>query len=210
MRKTLALVACALMAMLLLQTSISRAADYAPDDEGYIRHWLMLAPIKLEQENNGAEEIDKQQIKDESKLQPKEGDKTKVGEAELTWKAIKAAEAFFDVNEILGSPTENSAGYVVAYVVLPAEKKDVQLLMGSNDQGKVYLNGKEAVKYDSTRSFDKDTDKAEGLTLNKGVNTIVFKVINENNNWQGSVRFTTKEGTAIKDYKIQLAPTAAK
>jgi hypothetical protein len=170
----------------------------------------MLAPIKLEQENNGAEEIDKQQIKEEAKIQPKEGDKTKVGDTELTWKAIKAADSFFDVNEILGSPTENSAGYFVAYVVLPNEKKDVQLLMGSNDQGKVYLNGKEVVKYDSTRSFDKDTDKAEGLTLNKGVNTIVFKVINENNNWQGSVRFATKDGTAIKDFKIALAPTAAK
>jgi hypothetical protein len=207
MRKTLATIACALIA-LVLSTNLG-AADYAPDDEGYIRHWLMLAPIKLEQENNGAEEIDKQQIKEEAKIQPKEGDKTKVGDTELTWKAIKAADSFFDVNEILGSPTENSAGYFVAYVVLPNEKKDVQLLMGSNDQGKVYLNGKEVVKYDSTRSFDKDTDKAEGLTLNKGVNTIVFKVINENNNWQGSVRFATKDGTAIKDFKIALAPTAA-
>jgi len=172
MRKTLAVVACALFA-LVLSTSLG-AADYAPDDEGYIRHWLMLAPIKLAQENNGWEEIDKQQIKEEAKIQPKEGDKQKVGDAELTWKPIKAAESFFDVNEILGSPTENAAGYFVAYVVFPAEKKDVQLLMGSNDQGKVYLNGKEVVKYDSTRSFDKDTDKAEGLTLNKGVNTIVL------------------------------------
>ena len=204
MLKHIAIFLCALL--MLVPNSVSRAADYKPDDEGFIRNWLMLAPIKLAQENNGAEEIDKQQIKDEGKIQPKEGDKTKAGDTELTWKAIKAAEAFFDVNEILGSPTENAAGYFVAYIDVPAEKKDVSLLMGSNDEGKVYLNGKEVVKFDGTRTFDKDTDKAEGLTLNKGVNTIVFKVINENNNWQGAIRFTTKDGTAIKDFKIQLNP----
>jgi len=206
MLKHIAIALCGLLALLLVPSSVSRAADYSPDDEGFIRNWLMLAPIKLSQDNNGAEEIDKQQIKDEGKIQPKEGDKTKAGDTELTWKAIKAAEAFFDVNEILGSPTENAAGYFVAYINVPAEKKDVILLMGSNDEGKVYLNGKEVVKFDGTRTFDKDTDKAESLTLKKGINTIVFKVINENNNWQGAIRFTTKDGTAIKDYKVQLMP----
>ncbi len=206
MLKHIAIFLCGLLALLLVPTSISRAADNSPDGEGFIRNWLMLAPIKLAQENNGAEEIDKQQVKDEAKLQPKEGDKTKAGDSELTWKAIKAAEAFFDVNEILGSPTENAAAYFVAYINVPADKKDVTLLMGSNDEGKVYLNGKEVVKFDGTRTFDKDTDKAEGLTLNKGINTIVFKVINENNNWQGAIRFTTKDGTAIKDFKVQLTP----
>ncbi len=203
MRKTLAAFASLLI---ILVPKISRAADYAPDNDGFIRNWLMLAPIKLSQENNGAEEIDKQQVKDEGKLQPKEGDKTKAGDAELTWKAIKAADSFFDVNEILGSQTENAAGYFVAYINVPAEKTGVTLAMGSNDQGKVYLNGKEIVKSDVTRTFDKDTDKAENVTLKKGVNTIVFKVINENNNWQGAIRFLTKDGTAIKDFKVQLTP----
>src|SRR4051812_18179678 len=204
MLKQLALFVFALSAIALSPSA--RAADYSPDNDGFIRNWLMLAPIKLAQENAGAEEIDKQQIKDEGKIQPKEGDKTKAGDAELTWKAFKAAEAFFDVNEILGSQTDNAAGYFVAYINVPAEKKDVVLLMGSNDEGKVYFNGKEVVKFDGTRTFDKDTDKAEGLTLNKGINTIVFKVINENNNWQGAIRFTTKDGTAIKDFKVQLTP----
>src|SRR5436190_14876634 len=146
MLKHTAIILCGLLALVFVPINVSRAADNAPDNDGFIRNWLMLAPIKLAQENNGAEEIDKQQIKDEGKIQPKEGEKTKAGDTELTWKAIKAAEAFFDVNEILGSQTENAAGYFVAYINVPAEKKDVTLLMGSNDQGKVYLNGKEVVK----------------------------------------------------------------
>ena len=204
MLKHIAIALCALLGLLVIPTIVSRAADYKPDDEGFIRNWLMFAPIKLE--GSGADEIDKQQLKDEGKLQPKEGDKAKAGDTELTWKAIKAADAFFDVNEILGAVTENSAGYFVAYINVPAEKTNVTLLMGSNDEGKVYLNGKEVVKFDGTRAFEKDTDKAENLTLKKGINTIVFKVINETNNWQGAIRFTTKDGTAIKDYKVQLTP----
>jgi len=77
MLKHIAIAICALLGLLVIPTVVSRAADYSPDDEGFIRNWLMLAPIKLSQENNGAEEIDKQQVKDEGKLQPKEGDKTK-------------------------------------------------------------------------------------------------------------------------------------
>src|SRR4051812_11149808 len=204
MLKQLALFVFALSAIALSPSA--RAADYSPDNDGFIRNWLMLAPIKLAQENAGAEEIDKQQVKDEGKLAPKEGDKTKAGDAELTWKAIKAADSFFDVNEILGATTENSAGYFVAYINVAADKTGITLSMGSNDQGKVYLNGKEVIKSDVTRTFDKDTDKAENITLKKGINTIVFKVINENNNWQGAIRFTTKDGTAIKDFKVQLTP----
>lgn len=204
MLKHIAIALCALLGLLVIPTVVGRAADYKPDDEGFIRNWLMFAPIKLE--GSGADEIDKQQLKDEGKLQPKEGDKAKAGDTELTWKAIKAADAFFDVNEILGSQNDNVAGYFVAYINVPAEKKDVTLLMGSNDEGKAYLNGKEVVKFDGSRSFEKDTDKAEGLTLRKGINTIVFKVINESNNWQGSIRFTTKDGAAIKDFKVQLTP----
>src|SRR5258705_5257507 len=98
MRKPLAVLASLLIAVML--PIISRAADYAHDGEGFIRNWLMLAPIKLA--DSGADEIDKQQVKDEAKLAPKEGDKAKAGDAELTWKAIKAADSFFDVNEILG------------------------------------------------------------------------------------------------------------
>src|SRR3954470_10880816 len=161
MLKHIAITLCALLGLLVIPTVVGRAADYKPDDEGFIRNWLMFAPIKLE--GSGAEEIDKQQLKDEAKLSPKEGEKAKAGDSELTWKAIKAADSFFDVNEILGSQNENTAGYFVAYINVPAEKAGVTLSMGSNDQGKVYLNGKEVVKFDGTRSFEKDTDKAENV-----------------------------------------------
>ena len=205
MKKQLAL-SMYVLSLVLGAALVARAEDQKVDDEGFVRHWLLLAPIKLSGENTGAEEIDKEQIKDEGRMRPKAGEKAKAGDKELVWKEIKAKEYFFDVNEILGEQMENVAAYAVAYIVSPEEMKDVQIHMGSNDQGKVYLNGKEVLKFSETRALDGDPDSVTGLTLNKGVNLIVFKVINENNNWQGCLRFKDKGGAPIKTVKVRTSP----
>jgi hypothetical protein len=204
MRNLLAALSCVLLVS-FFATLAARAADAKPDDEGFIRDWLMLAPASIP-ESGGAEEIDKKQIADEGALKPKEGDKQKVGDKELTWKAVKAKDYYLDLNEALGSANENVVGYLVAYVVCDKEMPDLTLLMGSNDQGKVYLNGKEVVKNDQGRTIDKDSDKAEKITLNKGVNVIVFKVINELNNWQACLRFAGKDGKPVTNYVVKLTP----
>jgi hypothetical protein len=198
----------AMMASMLVfaLAGFARAADSNPDEKGFIRNWLLLAPITLGSDNNGGEEIDKELIRDEGKIKPKEGEKIKVGDKELVWKAVKTTDYFFDVNEILGTQTENSAAFAVAYIVCDNDMKGLQLAMGSNDQGKVYLNGKEVVKFTDTRTLEEDSDTADNITLNKGVNVLVFKVINETNNWQGCLRFKKKDGTPVKDYKVQLTP----
>jgi hypothetical protein len=204
MRNFIAASSCLLL-ISFFATAIARAADAKPDDEGFIRDWLMLAPASIP-ESSGGEEIDKKQIADEGALKPKEGDKQKIGDKELTWKATKAKDYYLDLNEALGSANENVVGYLVAYVVCDKEMPDLTLLMGSNDQGKVYLNGKEVVKNDQGRTIDKDSDKAEKITLNKGVNVIVFKVINELNNWQACLRFADKAGKPVTNYVVKTSP----
>ena len=178
------------------------AQEAQVDDEGFIRNWLILAPLPLE--GGGAEDIDKSQLKDEASIQPKEGDKHKAGDKEIAWKAVKTTDYFFDVCEIIGAPGETGIAYAVAYVVSPEEMKDVDVAMGSNDQGRLYINGKEAIKTLEGRTLDKDQDTAK-TTLKKGVNVIVFKVINESNNWQGAVRFK-KGDQPIKNLKVQTKP----
>jgi hypothetical protein len=177
-----------------------------PDADGYIRDWLMLAPISLGQDASGAEAIEKEQVAKEAALTPKAGDKAKAGDKELTWKSVRSKESSFDLNAILGGPNEFVAGYMVAYVVCDKELSDLTLLIGSNDQGRLYLNGKEVFKFTDTRALEKDSDKVEHVTLKKGVNTIVFKVINENNNWEGSVRFTDKNAKPVTGFTIKLSP----
>ena len=56
------------------------------------------------------------------------------------------------------------------------------------------------------RSLEKDANKAPGQALNAGVNVLVFKVINETNNWQGCVRLVDKDGKALSDVKVKTEP----
>ena len=77
------------------------AADVLkPDSEGYIRHWVMLAPIVLPEGETGSDATFKEQIKDEAALRPKAGDKVKIRGKELTWQNITAATNYFDFNAI--------------------------------------------------------------------------------------------------------------
>jgi hypothetical protein len=194
----------AAVTLLLSATLLNTVRAQEMDAEGFIQQWLMLAPIDVS-DGTTSEEIDKQQVADEAKLAPKEGDKALAKNKEMTWKKITHKDYYFDVNEILGDSHMGVAGYFVCYVESAEEQKDVKLQMGSNDQGKVYLNEKPVITFTETRTIEKDSN-AETVTLNKGVNKVVFKVINDSNNWQGCIRFTNKDGKPLSGLKIKLAP----
>jgi uncharacterized Zn ribbon protein len=175
----------------------------APDAEGFIRNWLVLAPIAVE-EGSASTELDKEFVKLESSIKPKAGDKVKIDGKELTWTAHKTADFFIDFLQAFGKERgEDVCAYAVAYVHADEEMK-VKLSVGSNDQCKAYVNGKQVLKFADTRTLEKDSDTGE-TTLAKGQNVLVFKVLNEKNNWQGCARFM-KDGAPVKNIKISLTP----
>ena len=187
--------------------AVSAEEETGINAEGYVKTWLLLAPIPLDDGQSGAEGLDKQQVADEAKLQPKAGDKVKAGGKELEWKKYLAKEDYLDFNEFLGKQTEDSVGYAVCYLHAPEDMKGVQLKTGSDDQCKVYLNGKEVLKVTEARPLEKDQETTE-VTLQKGVNVMVFKIVNEKVDWSGSARLVDKEGKTIKGLKATI--TAAK
>jgi hypothetical protein len=181
--------------------------EFAPRSDGFIRDWLLLAPIQLAADADGAEAIEKKQIPDEGLLKPKAGDKVTVRGKELTWKKAKAADYFLDLNAICNAETEKAMAYAVAYVRAEEERKNLRLKMGSNDQGAVYLNGKLLLKATDGRTLDQDSDIARDVTLNKGINVVVFKVFNEGgSDWQGCLRFTDASDKAVTNLVIRLEP----
>lgn len=176
---------------------------YSPDAEGFIRNWLVLAPIPLDSES-GATEIDKDFLKGEGDVKPKADDKVAINNRPYTWTAHQTSDYFVDFLQSFGKQTgEYVAGYAVAYVLVDADTP-VTLALSSNDQGKAWLNGKEVFKFAETRTLDKDTDRVD-VTLTKGQNVLVLKVVNEVNNWQGCARFL-KSGAPVTNIKIALAP----
>ncbi len=189
----------------LLLSSLGAADALQPDSDGYIRHWLILAPIALPEGETGAEAIFRQQIRDESALRPKAGDKVQVRGKELTWQNITAATNYFDFSTVVKALGEKEAGYAVTYIECETEKPDVIMAVASNDQGRIYFNGVDIYLWSEPRGLALDSEKGR-VTLKKGINVIVFKIINEQGNWQGAMRFLDKSGAPLKDLRIKLSP----
>jgi hypothetical protein len=188
--------------LLLVVVAAADDKDDKPgiDDDGFIQRWLVLAPIPLEENQSGADALDKEQLKGEAKLKPKSGAKVKVGDKELAWKEHVCKEHLLDFNTFLGGQTEDSVAYAVTFIVAPEDLKGVKMKTGSDDQVKVFLNGKEVFKHAEARAAEKDQDSTE-VTLKKGVNVVVVKVVNEKIDWSFCVRFTDKDDKPLTKLK---------
>ncbi len=224
MKRTLVLA----LAIAVLSLGVIRADDATrPDDEGFIRTWLVLAPLPypvsdavtaaekgtgegLEEEL--AKELTKEQVPNEGKLRPKDGDVVTVGDKTLVWRKHKSdgylldLSGFLGVEPVDGAATEHSVAYAVCYLVTSDKLDGLTLRIGSDDQAKVYINGKEVFKTEKVRPALKDQDSTSGVALDKGVNTIVFKILNWKYNWAGCLRFTDKNEKPIKNVEVRLKP----
>jgi hypothetical protein len=189
----------------LLMSSADAAEALRPDSEGYIRHWVMLAPVALRDGETCAEALLKEQIPNEAALRPKAGDKVKISGKELVWQNITASTNYFDFNEVLKSINDHVAGYMVTYIECDKEVPGLTIAVASNDQGRIYFNGVDIYAFTEARPLMLDADKGR-VTLKKGVNVMVFKVTNEQNSWQGAMRLLDKAGAPVKDLRIKLSP----
>ena len=191
----------------LLHPLVSRGADDALklDANGYIRNWIMLAPIALSEGESGEDALFREQIRNEAGLRPKAGDKVTIRGKEFTWRNIVAETNYFDFNAILKSVNDHAVGYMVTYIECDKETPDVFMSVGSNDEGRIYFNGVDIYAFNEPRTLMLDADKGK-VTLKKGLNVIVFKVVNEQNSWQGAMRLLDKTGSPLQDLKIKPGP----
>jgi len=171
-----------------------------------IQRWLVLAPIALATGQSGAEGLDIAQIEGESQLRPKAGEARSVGGGELKWREVALEDEEIDFNAVLGKVTEHGVAYAVCYLQSEVEQRGLQMLVGSDDEAKVYLNGKQVHRSALVRHWNPDADTVPDLTLNAGLNVLVFKVVNETRDWKGSIRFTDAQGNPLKGIKVTLDP----
>jgi hypothetical protein len=78
--------------------------------------------------------------------------------------------------------------------------------VGSDDEAKICLNGNEIYRNEIARACAPDQDEVAGIELRAGLNVLVFKVVNEIKDWQGSVRFTDAAGQSLKGIRVMLNP----
>jgi hypothetical protein len=174
-------------------------------DRGFIQDWLVLAPLPLEGSERGDQGLEREQLSPEAKQQPRAGDHVQVGGREYTWQTHRGDEPVLDFNRLVGKLSEYSVAYAVCYIVSAADRNDLLLQVGSDDQAKAYLNGQEVYKYARTRGLV-GLDPIGPVQLRRGTNVLVFKVVNETSGWLGCVRFVDKEGNPAQGLQVRLTP----
>jgi hypothetical protein len=173
---------------------------------GTLKRWLILAPIAWADGRAGADELDREQIAREAWLRPKAGETSVVGEARLKWKEVALEDYIIDFNAILGHATAQCAAYAVCYVRSEVDRSGLRMLVGSDDEAKIYLNGQQVHRVPVPRTFIVDQDLVPGITLKSGLNLVVFKVLNERVHWKGSIRFTDAQGDPVTGIEVTLTP----
>jgi hypothetical protein len=177
------------------------------DNEGFIRYWLVLAPLPAEKEHAGGAEVAAERIKGEAFMRPRAEERISYRGKDYTWKRYKTPEYFIDFKKFVdGQKSENVLGYAVAYVYCDEPMKNLKVLAGSNDQCRVYVNGQSVLQHEKGRTLERDQSIADGISLKKGENTVVLKVANDGGNWQGCLRFMDKNGTPIRHLQVTSTP----
>jgi len=190
------------------QAAVEHERALSAQNPGAIKQWLVLAPIPFQDQTSpGAlKALDQEQVSPEPGLRPRASDRVKVGARELVWNARRQEDYLLDFNQLLGKQTPWSVAYAVCYIQSDAAQAGVVMKVGSDDEAKIYINGKEIYRSEIGRPWMPDQDEVAGIELRTGPNVLVFKVVNEILGWQGSVRFTDAAGQPLKGIRVTLDP----
>jgi hypothetical protein len=145
----------------------------------------------------------------EANLRPREGERVRAGQDELVWTAVRQDDFRLDFQKLarrVNSNNRDRVAYAVCYIASETSQSHFNLLVGSDDDAKIYLNGQEIYRHVERRAWEPDQDEAAGITLQSGINVLVFKVANESGGWGGSVRFTDAAGRPVKGIRVTLDP----
>jgi len=187
-----------------IRATITPAFDLEP---GAIHEWLILAPIRFGG-TNGATALAQEQIPGEAHLRPRAGVPSRNNGTNLVWQEFHLDDYGLDFLKLTGQTNADCcAAYGVCYVESDASQTNLILKVGSDDQAKVYLNGKEVYRYDGPdRALVPDQDQVRDFVLRPGINPLVFKVVNGKGEWRGSIRFTDAGGQPAKGLRVTLTP----
>jgi hypothetical protein len=204
---------------LAIATAPDGSGAVAPDAEGFARHWLVAGPFEYKPRPYARGQLDRKQVPNEERLAPRPGQTTWVNTGGIPWTAHKAKDYFLDLDafqktmrkyvppaRIEGNDTLFTVlGYAVAYIHAPREMPGLIAKIGANDHGKLYVNEKVvAVK---TEAGKLERDAASGkVSLKKGLNTVVFKLVNAGDFWSGCLRFVDEDGKPVTDLEVRTAP----
>ena len=197
---------------LLLLGAALNAADFKPDDEGYLRNWLLLEPFEVGDKASEHEEgsqkdfLTKEAFAGHFNAKPKAGDKVSITMSGVSAVEVKWSEGQADGAVYALEAKDNSLYLATVYVTSEQELTEAVLSIGSDDSSSWRVNGAEVLTVYAGRAAEADQDKSSPFTLKKGTNVISAVVINGGGEVGLSARILDKNGSPVKNVTVSLTP----
>ena len=183
----------------------------APDENGFIRRWLLLEPILKPNRTNTVftdsyirEAFSEEMFPGQFTVLPKDGQSVKVGEDKLLWHALDSK--LFNVKLYryatgMGKERYGIIFWAVTVLDVPETIENVRLMAGSNSASMWWLDGNEVLILSGDRRMVMDDGASERLTLTKGRHILRCAVINGPGMSDFCVRFVHEDGTPVTSFK---------
>jgi hypothetical protein len=180
-----------------------------PDADGFIQHWLILEPIKVNGLTDSAVQaaVKREYFPDQFTVIPHEGDKVMIESEEFTWHAVETSDYNFNLYYFaygLGKPTSNVLFWAVTIVDCPREMSDVRLAIGSNAASVWWVNGREVISIYGDRQTVIDDGVSKRMTLKKGSNVVRCAVINGGGATDFCARFLDRDDKPLKGFTVSM------
>jgi len=188
------------------------AAQVFPDEQGFVRRWLLLEPIDKPNRSNTVftdsylrEVFDTEYFPGQKTMLPKDGDKVKVGKQRLAWHALDSD--LFNVKLFRFATNLDKQYYGVLFHVITVinceeDIPGVRLSAGSNSASMWWLNGNEVLLLSGDRRMVKDDALSKRLTLKKGRNILRGAVINGPGMSDFCIRFLNEDGSPVSNFTV--------
>ncbi len=183
-----------------------------PDEDGFIRRWLLLEPIDKPNRTNIVftdsyirEAFYTEYFPSQFTVVPEDGDKVRVGKQKLKWHALESNlfnVKLFRFASGLKKQVYGVLFWAVTVIECPEDIPNVRMSVGSNSASMWWLNGEEAVILSGDRRMVKDDCMSYRLTLKKGKNIIRGAVINGPGMSDFCLRFVDEHGAPVKNFTI--------
>ncbi len=184
--------------LLLQVTTFAQPLTPQPVIPGqWIKTWLLCGPIPVKEPSDPSDGWDHlvgfnsdYLVKSGGEQNPriKAGDVVKYPKGSAKWTLYTSPDSIVDLRKTV---SRQFPVFAYAYTeVLSNESKVIFISLGTNDGGKLWVNGQNIWDYPQQRGCYPDDDMIP-VTLKKGKNTLLLKVEQRGNKWEFYARFQT-------------------